>query len=62
MALTDPTETYSDPGSPDERAAYHRARALDALDAFDDLPHARAALVHAVLAVEARLDELGYSR
>jgi hypothetical protein len=40
----------------DERAHCHRRQALEALDGGDG----QAALVHAVLALEARVDELTY--
>jgi hypothetical protein len=63
MAHTYENEHYADNGHPadpgveqDQRAARHRDRALEALDG--DYVHPHAALVHALLAVEARIEEL----
>ncbi len=62
MAITtDRREHYADDPRPcdgaeqDERAQRHRARALAALE---DGEHAADALVHALLALEARVEEL----
>lgn len=54
MATTIDALAYAD-ARPDERATEHRLRAMRALA---DTDPTQAAIVHALLAVEARLDEL----